>query len=115
VSRGGSFGLANVVAEEIGIQSFKYWPKLTAECGTVLSTPHFLMLSKKAWRCDWAVFMSICEPRSTVPLPASPETVASFVDACRLDGKKPATIRLCRLKPHSQGAKLTRLVALSML
>jgi integrase len=28
-----------------------------------------------------------------LPLPANPEVVASFVDACRLEGKKPATIR----------------------
>ena len=49
--------------------------------------------TKKAWRCDWAVFMKFCEARVAIPLPAIPEIVASFVDACRLDGKKPATIR----------------------
>jgi hypothetical protein len=49
--------------------------------------------TQKAWRSDWAVFMAFCEPRQKPPLPAKPETVASFVDACRLEGKKPATIR----------------------
>jgi integrase len=49
--------------------------------------------TKKAWRCDWAVFMAFCEPRKASPLPADPATVASFVDACRLAPKKPATIR----------------------
>lgn len=37
--------------------------------------------------------MTFCKPRNAVPLPASPETVASFVDGCRLAAKKPATIR----------------------
>jgi site-specific recombinase XerD len=49
--------------------------------------------TKKAWRCDWAVFLSFCESRQAIPLPAVPEIIASFVDACRLEGKKPATIR----------------------
>jgi integrase len=49
--------------------------------------------TKKAWRSDWAVFMAYCEPRQKSPLPAKSEVVASFVDACRLEGKKPATIR----------------------
>jgi integrase len=49
--------------------------------------------TKKAWRCDWAVFMTFCQPKNSSPLPATPETVASFVDACRLAPKKPATIR----------------------
>ena len=49
--------------------------------------------TQKAWRSDWAVFISFCEPRKDSPLPAKPETLASFVDACRLEGKKPATIR----------------------
>ncbi len=49
--------------------------------------------TKKAWRCDWAAFMKFCDARIAIPLPAAPETVASFVDACRLEGKKPATIR----------------------
>ena len=37
--------------------------------------------------------MAFCEPKRASPLPAKPETVASFVDACRLEGKKPTTIR----------------------
>jgi integrase len=49
--------------------------------------------TKKAWRSDWALFMAYCEPKQKSPLPAQPETVASFVDACRLSDKKPATIR----------------------
>jgi integrase len=49
--------------------------------------------TKKAWRSDWAVFMAYCNLKQKSPLPAKPETVASFVDACRLSGKKPATIR----------------------
>jgi len=49
--------------------------------------------TKKAWRCDWAVFLKFCESRRASPLPVSPEVLASFVDACRLNGKKPATIR----------------------
>ena len=49
--------------------------------------------TKKAWRSDWAVFMAFCEPKRRSPLPATPSVVASFVDACRLSGKKPATIR----------------------
>src|ERR1700730_10791982 len=49
--------------------------------------------TKKAWRSDWAVFMALCEQKQKTPLPAKPETVASFVDYCRLAPKKPATIR----------------------
>jgi len=49
--------------------------------------------TKKAWRCDWVIWLAFCEPKMASPPPATPETVASFVDACRLDGKKPATIR----------------------
>ncbi len=49
--------------------------------------------TKKAWRSDWAVFMAYCSLKQKSPLPATPSVVASFVDACRLEGKKPATIR----------------------
>jgi site-specific recombinase XerD len=49
--------------------------------------------TKKAWRCDWANFLRFCQASNAVPLPASPEAVASFVEECRLDGRKPATIR----------------------
>jgi hypothetical protein len=53
----------------------------------------YLENTKQAWCCDWGVFMAFCSPKKASPLPATPETAASFVDACRLDGKKPATIR----------------------
>ena len=49
--------------------------------------------TKKAWRCDWTSFIRFCEATNSVPLPASPDLVASFVNSCRLDGRKPATIR----------------------
>lgn len=49
--------------------------------------------TQKAWRHDWAVFIEYCEPAKQSPLPASPETVAGFVTACREAGKKPATVR----------------------
>lgn len=49
--------------------------------------------TQKAWRCDWAVFLAFCEPQTTCPLPATPETVATFVAQCRIEGKKPATVR----------------------
>jgi integrase len=49
--------------------------------------------TQKAWRCDWAVFINFCEPGHVCPLPASPETVATFVAQCRIEGKKPATVR----------------------
>jgi integrase len=48
--------------------------------------------TRKAWACDWASFMSFCEPRGLYPLPASPETVAGFVQFCRESAKKPATV-----------------------
>jgi integrase len=49
--------------------------------------------TQRAWRFDWAVFLGFCEPRGVSPLPASPDTVAAFVEACRIEGKKPATIQ----------------------
>jgi integrase len=49
--------------------------------------------TRSAWRCDWAVFIGFCESRGLSPLPASPETAAAFVEACRIEGKKPATIQ----------------------
>ena len=49
--------------------------------------------TQKAWRCDWAVFLAFCEPTSACPLPTTPETVAAFVAHCRIEGKKPATVR----------------------
>jgi integrase len=49
--------------------------------------------TKKAWRNDWTVFLAFCMPQHLCPLPAIPETVAAFVEACRVAAKKPATIR----------------------
>ena len=47
----------------------------------------------RAWRFDWAVYLAYCSPRKVVPLPASAEAVAAFVESCHIAGKKPATIR----------------------
>jgi len=49
--------------------------------------------TRKAWACDWAVFISFCESLKVCPLPATPETVATFVAQWRIEGKKPATVR----------------------
>jgi integrase len=49
--------------------------------------------TKKAWVNDWKIFLAHCLAKRASPLPAESETVASFVDACRLEQKKPATIR----------------------
>ncbi|MGA3205331.1 MAG: hypothetical protein ABSF12_22775, partial [Bryobacteraceae bacterium] len=49
--------------------------------------------TQKAWRSDWAVFLSYCQPLGLSPLPAASETVAGFVTHCREAGKKPATVR----------------------
>ncbi len=47
----------------------------------------------RAWRFDWAAFIGFCRPRGLLPLPASPATVAAFIEACGEAGKKPATVR----------------------
>ena len=47
----------------------------------------------KAWRFDWAGFVEFCSSQEAIPLPATPATVAAFVDAERLAGKAPATVR----------------------
>ena len=47
----------------------------------------------RAWRFDWAAFLAFCKPRGLLPLPASPSTVAAFIEACGEAGKKPATVR----------------------
>jgi integrase len=47
----------------------------------------------RAWRFDWAAFITFCKPRGLVPLPASPSTVAAYIEACAEAGKKPATVR----------------------
>src|ERR1022692_2956490 len=49
--------------------------------------------TRKAWACDWAVFISFCGSLRVCPLPATPEAVATFVAQCRIEGKKPATVR----------------------
>ena len=49
--------------------------------------------TRKAWGCDWASFTSFCELSGYCPLPASPETVAAFVQFCRESAKKPATVK----------------------
>src|SRR5208283_788884 len=49
--------------------------------------------TRKAWRCDWAVFYAFCVPAGLSPLPASSDTVAAFVTHCREAGRKPATVR----------------------
>jgi integrase len=47
----------------------------------------------RAWRFDWAAFLAFCRPRGLLPLPASPSTVAAFIEHCGEAGKKPATVR----------------------
>lgn len=47
----------------------------------------------RAWRADWAVYLRFCTERGVSPLPAEPSSVADFVSACRLAGKKPATVQ----------------------
>jgi integrase/recombinase XerD len=47
----------------------------------------------RAWRFDWAAFIAFCKARRLLPLPASPATVAAFIEACGEAGKKPATVR----------------------
>jgi integrase len=47
----------------------------------------------RAWRFDWAAFLAFCRPRGLLPLPASPSTVAAFINASGEAGKKPATVR----------------------
>jgi integrase len=49
--------------------------------------------TRKAWACDWAVFIAFCGSSNSCPLPATPETIATFVGQCRIEGKKPATVQ----------------------
>lgn len=49
--------------------------------------------TQRAWRFDWAGFLEYCRPVGRSPLPADPPTVARFIEACRVAGKKPATIQ----------------------
>src|ERR1039457_3720957 len=47
----------------------------------------------RAWRSDWHVYDAFCSGRGVTTVPATPATVAAFVEACGKQGKKPATIR----------------------
>jgi integrase len=47
----------------------------------------------RAWRFDWTAFLAFCRPRGLLPLPASPSTIAAFIEACGEASKKPATVR----------------------
>jgi integrase len=47
----------------------------------------------RAWRFDWVSFVAFCKPRDLSPLPASPSTVAAYIEECANAGKKPATVR----------------------
>jgi integrase len=49
--------------------------------------------TQRAWRSDWHVYEGFCAGRSLTTVPATPSTVAAFVEACGEEGKKPATIR----------------------
>jgi integrase len=49
--------------------------------------------TRKAWACDWGVFLAFCGPSNLCPLPARPETIAAFVTHCREAAKKPATVQ----------------------
>jgi hypothetical protein len=43
----------------------------------------------RAWRFDWAAFIAFCKSRRLLPLPASPATVAAFIEACGEPAKNP--------------------------
>jgi integrase/recombinase XerD len=49
--------------------------------------------TQRAWRADWLIYHAYCETQAVTTVPATPATVAAFVDACGAAGKKPATIR----------------------
>src|ERR1035441_4604675 len=49
--------------------------------------------TQRAWRADWFIYAAFCETQAVTTVPATPATVAAFVDACGEAGKKPATIR----------------------
>ena len=49
--------------------------------------------TQRAWRADWLIYDAHCETQAVTTVPATPATVAAFVDACGAAGKKPATIR----------------------
>jgi integrase len=47
----------------------------------------------RAWRADWFIYAAFCETQGVTTVPATPATVAAFVDACGEGNKKPATVR----------------------
>jgi integrase len=49
--------------------------------------------TQRAWRADWHAYEAFCRERGVATVPATPATVAAFVDGCGEEGKKPATIR----------------------
>ena len=49
--------------------------------------------TQRAWRADWHAYERFCRERGATTVPATPATIAAFVDACGEAGKKPATIR----------------------
>lgn len=49
------------------------------------------------------MFLAFCRPRGLLPLPASPSTVAAFIEACAGVGKKPATVRQCNADFWAEG------------
>jgi integrase len=49
--------------------------------------------TQRAWRSDWQVYEAFCTERGVSTVPATPVTVAAFVNACGEGGRKPATIR----------------------
>src|ERR1017187_8755697 len=46
-----------------------------------------------AWGCDWGIYAAFCDERGFRTVPANPETIAAFIEACGEKLKKPATIR----------------------
>ena len=49
--------------------------------------------TQRAWRADWHVYEGFCRDHGVETVPATPVTVAAFVNAGAEAGKKPATIR----------------------
>jgi len=47
----------------------------------------------RAWRADWHAYEEFCRDGGFTTVPATPATVAAFVEACGEGGRKPATIR----------------------
>lgn len=47
----------------------------------------------RAWRADWHAYEAFCRDRGLTTVPATPATIAAFIEACAEQGKKPATIR----------------------